>query len=248
MPENYVPLESLKSENYSMESYLDPRNRKVLNKMFRYIHTFPLREYETELIRKDLIGMAMEAEKRQESFPLIMDKKPKEFCNDLICAIGGIVIPKGRTYLRIAGWYYCIAGGLNYLFGSISLISLLLAFLSTFDNNHTLTTPKNFIHLLISALLMLAIGYLYNLAGKYAKKYSGYTEKADHCLKWGIGILIFDILYMVLNYTLGPVTGSAIHSTPTSENILVILQIISLIQYIFPAMYIIGAYKNKKEV
>ena len=66
MMENTVSLETLKVENYSMESGLTPVNRRTVDKMFHYIHSFPLDEYDVELIRKDIIGMAMEGEQRNE--------------------------------------------------------------------------------------------------------------------------------------------------------------------------------------
>ena len=43
-------------------------NRRTVDKMFHYIHSFPLDEYDVELIRKDIIGMAMEGEQRNEPF------------------------------------------------------------------------------------------------------------------------------------------------------------------------------------
>ena len=66
MMENTVSLETLKVENYSMESGLTSVNRRTVDKMFHYIHSFPLDEYDVELIRKDIIGMAMEGEQRNE--------------------------------------------------------------------------------------------------------------------------------------------------------------------------------------
>lgn len=45
MMENTVSLETLKVENYSMESGLTPVNRRTVDKMFHYIHSFPLDEY-----------------------------------------------------------------------------------------------------------------------------------------------------------------------------------------------------------
>ena len=93
MMENTVSLETLKVENYSMESGLTSVNRRTVDKMFHYIHSFPLDEYDVELIRKDIIGMAMEGEQRNEPLHMMIGKKPRDFCNDLIYAIAGFTVP-----------------------------------------------------------------------------------------------------------------------------------------------------------
>ena len=102
MMENTVSLETLKVENYSMESGLTPVNRRTVDKMFHYIHSFPLDEYDVELIRKDIIGMAMEGEQRNEPLHMMIGKKPRDFCNDLIYAIAGFTVPRGRAFLFAA--------------------------------------------------------------------------------------------------------------------------------------------------
>ena len=119
-------LETLKSQNYSRQSELTAKNKKTLEKMFQYIHTFSLNEYQIECIHQDLIGMAQEAELRQESFSEILGKSPLSFCDDLILASGQISIPAGRRILRSAGWYYCIAGGIFALVGGMNIIGLIL--------------------------------------------------------------------------------------------------------------------------
>ena len=129
MMENTVSLETLKVENYSMESGLTPVNRRTVDKMFHYIHSFPLDEYDVELIRKDIIGMAMEGEQRNEPLHMMIGKKPRDFCNDLIYAIAGFTVPRGRAFLFAAGWFYRIMGGLYYLFAGWSILSLLLGWL-----------------------------------------------------------------------------------------------------------------------
>ena len=54
----------LEAANYQGEQDLNKENRKTLHKMMKYVRTFPLSDLEIETIRRDLLGMAMEAQKR----------------------------------------------------------------------------------------------------------------------------------------------------------------------------------------
>ena len=68
---------------------------------------------------------------------------------------------------------------------------------------------------------------------------------ANLCMKWGKGILVFEIGFMILNNVLNFTAGIAVDATHTSANPAAI-QIFSLIPYVFLAFYIIGAYKHQK--
>ena len=54
MTESNLSLETLKAENFSLQSELSAKNQRTLEKMFRYLRTFPLEETQIELLRKDL--------------------------------------------------------------------------------------------------------------------------------------------------------------------------------------------------
>ena len=244
MMENTVSLETLKVENYSMESGLTPVNRRTVDKMFHYIHSFPLDEYDVELIRKDIIGMAMEGEQRNEPLHMMIGKKPRDFCNDLIYAIAGFTVPGGRAFLFAAGWFYRIMGGLYYLFAGWSILSLLLGWLMNRGTKDAIPLG-NIGLLLFFSVIFIAIGWLYRKAGYIAKKYCGDAAHANLCMKWGKGILGFEIGFMILNNVLNFTAGIAVDATHTSANPAAI-QIFSLIPYVFLAFYIIGAYENKK--
>lgn len=227
-----------------MESGLTPVNRRTVDKMFHYIHSFPLDEYDVELIRKDIIGMAMEGEQRNEPLHMMIEKKPKDFCNDLIYAIAGFTVPKGRKFLFIAGWFYRIIGGIFYLFSGWSILSLLLGWLMNRGTEDAI--PLGNLGLLLAfSIIYIAIGWLYRKAGYIAKKYCGDAAHANLCMKWGIGILAFEIGFMIFNNILNSFAGIAVDASLTFES-LAAIQIWSLIPYIFLAFYIIGAYKNKK--
>ena len=96
--------------------------------MFRYLRTFPLEEAQIELLRQDLIGMAREAEMRQEPFSGTLGKSPLSFCDGLLLASGLMVIPSGRRLLRAVGWYYRIIGGFLACVTLSNIIGMIIGF------------------------------------------------------------------------------------------------------------------------
>lgn len=235
-------LNELKSDNFKIEHELTYENRKMLTKMFRYIDTFPLKEYEVELIRKDLIGMALEAECRQESFRDTLGKKPKDFCDDIICASTDYKVPGGRKYLRIASGY-CYAIGCYYLM--LSGFVLILA-LCLFPFPPNAFNFQELLDVLILAVPGILYGLLYLKAGTAANIHSGNPLKADVCLRYGILTLAAYGAITVYNYIYEQLSGSQEIAGDTSVlNIIGIL--LCAVQIIFPLLYLFGAYKNKKD-
>ena len=74
-------------ENSCEELNLNERDRKLLRKISKYILTFSLNEYETEELRKELIGISMQAELRGESLEAAIGMDYEEFCNEMINAL-----------------------------------------------------------------------------------------------------------------------------------------------------------------
>lgn len=195
MSENKISLETLQSENYSIESTLNPHNRKTLRKMFKYIQTFPLGEYETALIQKDIAGMAQEAEQRGMTLEDSIDGSVNKFCDELVRAIGGIEIPKGRSLLYAGGTLYLIRGiylvALFVFFGSFTF----RMFLDNLDTGHNVLYlggqafpggTAGFVYILLKYAVL---GVISILAGRAARKYSGNQKKTKTCLRMGIVLL-----------------------------------------------------------
>ncbi len=86
-----------------MNKTMNEKNKKTIRKMNKYINTFPLDDQAILQIQQDIEGMAQEAQEREEPLEQIIGKDPREFCDDLIYAVGGIKTPGGRKMLRIAG-------------------------------------------------------------------------------------------------------------------------------------------------
>ena len=94
---------------------LNKKDQKIIRQMMRHIRTFPLLDSEIRQFERDLTGMALEAEKRREDFEEILDMTPTEFCDELLCSIGGRKTPGGRRLLKGAGIYWNGASFFSFL-------------------------------------------------------------------------------------------------------------------------------------
>ena len=239
-------LETLKSQNYSRQSELTAKNQKILEKMFQYIHTFSLDEYQIECIHQDLIGMAQEAELRQESFSEMLGKSPLSFCDDLILASGQISIPAGRRMLQSAGWYYCIVGGIFTFVGGMNLAGLILGALtgSRFWILKFMNGNDNF--LTGCQFATLALGILYLAAGVCARRYSTNSAKAGSLINLGFLLLLLQILTLLSIHILQTLSLITTVSS-VIPSVRIIFQILEIINFVFAFLYLIGAWKNKEK-
>lgn len=210
------------STSDNQETVLTKENQNIIRKMERYINTFPLETYDIEQIKRDLTGMALEAQERGESFISVLGKKPRAFCDDFIYTVCGLKAPGGRKLLRFAAGYYQIYG----------VVTLVLTFCS-------LPLVWKMWGWDYSAGLLY--GFFYYIAGTRALRYSNNCEKANLALKWGITTLIIENLENIF-VTLFPLTEK---SNPTifDKPIFVVLNI--LICSIPAVLYIIGALRNR---
>lgn len=232
-------VETLKSENFSAESGLCRRNQRMVDKMFKYIRSFPLKEMDVELMRKDLIGMAAEAERREEDFAEAIGEDRKKFCNQLIDAMTGFQFPTGRKFLKAAG-YYC------QIFAYLIFINVAFSMLTFFPY---IMADKPGLGAAFLSLLTLAIslaqGLLFKTAGEKAVAYNADASKADLCMKWGIRLLIFQIGIFIFGdvvVILNGVPSGYFSGDPTA----VMNWLIAAFKLFWIGLYIIGAKKNQK--
>ena len=146
---------TLEAQNFQDEQILNKENRKTLHKMMKYVRTFPLKSIEIEQIRRDLTGMAIEAQQRGTSLQAMLGEKPRKFCDEIIYSIGGIKAPGGRKLLHIAGCYYQIIGVIAIVDGLIAFFTDLIVAAGDFLN-----TGNTSLYLagLLTSLWTLAIG------------------------------------------------------------------------------------------
>ena len=88
-------LSQLRKENNELEKELTKENSDLITRMYFYLVSSSLKEIEVEIIRKDLTGIALEAQERGESFADVIGEDYKRFCDELI-ANGRRKTPGGK--------------------------------------------------------------------------------------------------------------------------------------------------------
>lgn len=74
----------LRRENNQQGKQLTKENNEILTDMVVYLHSSDLCEYDIEVIRKELLGMALETQLRGENFSNVIGDNFKVFCKELI--------------------------------------------------------------------------------------------------------------------------------------------------------------------
>lgn len=77
-------LRIMRKENNLQEKNLTKENNNILTDMIIYMKSHNLIEYDVEVMRKELIGMALEAQLRNEKFSDVIGEDYKSICNDLM--------------------------------------------------------------------------------------------------------------------------------------------------------------------
>lgn len=180
---------------------IEEKNKRVIRKMNRYIDTFPLKAHEIALIQKDIAGMAVEAMERGEFLENILEKSPKEFCDELMYAVGGIKAPGGRKLLRFAGAYYEIAGFVLLFFSGLNLGFIFILCFGILLGEYM--SAKIWIAFLLSELGLLSFGGLFYVAGKKAVRYSSDMSKTLPASALGVGMLFLGVILQIISMKYG---------------------------------------------
>lgn len=77
-------LQVMRKENNLEEKKLSKENNSILTDMVIYLKSYSLIEYDVEVMRKELIGMALEAQLRNEKLSEVIGDDYKKICNELM--------------------------------------------------------------------------------------------------------------------------------------------------------------------
>lgn len=77
-------LEKLRKENNELDKQLSKENNAILTDMVCYLRSSDLCEYDIEIIRKELTGMALEAQLRKKKFNDVAGEDYKALCGELM--------------------------------------------------------------------------------------------------------------------------------------------------------------------
>ena len=175
----------LKQENIDNSVKLKRENRLMIEEMMDYITANSIALFEVEILKKDLIGIAMEAEMEKVSFKSKLGVSKKEFCDSLLVD----VMKKSRFEVMLL-W--------------ITRIMIAIAVLNTFMFL-TLGCPKEFgvvLSVLVYSCVFIGISEFIELKAK--GKYGYDKEGKNRTIKIeGIFILLWIIHSAVISPRFG---------------------------------------------
>ncbi|QZY56135.1 hypothetical protein [Crassaminicella profunda] len=192
-------LKLIRKDNCEQEKSLFIDNLTIITDMVVYLQSSDLCEYDIEIMRKDLIGMALEAQLRGEKLSNVIGEDYKSFCNELILS-GDIKSTKKKI--------------LNCLFGVTVVIGFMFI-LEIFM--YSCTSPKDTLkfHMpitwgfILSTLLIIVAGYgiLKFIAKNSFKLSDKYSTRAINL--FGISfIMTFCIIGLVKYFLRNSVIGT----------------------------------------
>lgn len=200
---------------------LTRKNARIIRKMRRYMKSFPLTELEITQMLEDMKGMAEEAQERGEDFEVVLGKPVHEFCDDLICSVGGIRAPGGRKLLRGTGIYFQLLGLVGMLGALASVIGA------------TGERPK----MLVLFIICILVWYM----GYYGENNCNNTKKASRLIMAGTVYILVNIASCIPEFILAVDKGMLFFKT--SDFPILILNI--LINYVPGILFFIGARRNR---
>ena len=159
------PLKQIRKENNQTEKQLSKENAVLMTDMIVYLHSGSLCEYDLEIIRKELIGMALEAQLRGDSAQSVFGDDPQAFCDELM--------KQGRKktgYESALEWADIIVNGFAILF----LIELLFEAVPQWVAGTS--CPASYLpltagFLLSSVLCVAAALFVYNYIAKHSFRF-----------------------------------------------------------------------------
>lgn len=112
------PLWQLKRENLRMaEDIKSQANKSMVVRMVHYLEASPLSLLQVEVIHKDLIGFALEADREKLTLAEKLGVGEKDFCDEMIQDAAGY--PVGREYifreLVSILWYFVFLYALDFI-------------------------------------------------------------------------------------------------------------------------------------
>lgn len=164
-------IKTIRKENSEQEKSLFKDNGSILTDMVVYLHSSDLCEYDIEMIRKDLIGMALEAQLRDEKFSDVIGEDYKGFCDQLM-----VIGDKKSSYEKALEFLFITNMGIGCMF----VLEIISNYLTLNGAGKTLLTfylPITW-GFVIMTLIALVMSYgIYRFVTHYSFEWSGKHSK-----------------------------------------------------------------------
>lgn len=133
----YNNYQKICQDNKDENAKLKPENRKSIERMTDYLSLNNVSLFELEVIKKDLIGIATEAELEELTFADKLGMKEKEFCDSLLHGAMKnrrfesllILAKKLAIFTAAATVYFYITTGFPEKYGLVTSICVFVSFL-----------------------------------------------------------------------------------------------------------------------
>ena len=161
---------ALRAENKLRSSTLNKKNQNILRQVDARMLSYTWNCYEIERVKKDLIGMAAQAETRGSDLGQVMGGNPDEYCRQIVDGID-----QGTPLDYVCTWY----PGWYLLFACLNVASLVLS---------KGTAESLLLHQLISPFLFLVWMWI-----------CAWLHRIGHrlCLRFGMWVeMVWNILLL----------------------------------------------------
>ena len=162
----------LMRENGAFERQLDPAFNAVLTDMVVYLRSAPVREYDQELVRRDIGQMFLEAQLRGERPEAVIGGDYKQFCDQVLAEVPRLTV-RERVLDSLSTSLVCLGA-----WGVIWLVNRGVR--GMFFSDSAITggwpdIPVTVGDLLVTVLILAAAGYLFHAFSRaaFSNSYTG---------------------------------------------------------------------------
>ena len=213
-----MTLRSLRKENRRRIEELVPEDRELLFQIREYFEMPSMGAADSEILIRDLVGMAEEARLRGENFSQVMGEEKKHWCESLRESYGTVqpiekVLYSLRNTFKMASLYW-------------------MFFMAwTEEMRHTVTLGR-----LLALSAILIVGFIVEYSGAEKSNFAFYTEKEKIQSEAKMGIFWLGIMAVagLASYLLQPLKMSAFHFSRASYAVwCVLLAMFFLFSFIY---------------
>lgn len=185
----------MNSEYRAAVAQLTPQNRRVLRRMARYIDSYSLNEVAYEELMSDLVGMALECQKRRQPFSEAVGMDEAAFCHELVANC-----PRRTRAERVFGMLLFLTAWVAAILPAMYLLEFVFPWMPGQCDGLIYITPAAFVCKYFATVLMLSTGL-------YFWKRITYRSKS---VVGGVFLLAFLLVFITVSEVAPLVVGDAL--------------------------------------
>lgn len=143
----------MRSEYRVAVTQLTPQNRRTLHRMARYIDSYALNEVAFEELMSDLVGMALECQKRNQPFSEAVGMDEAAFCHELVANC-----PRRTSAECVFGMLLFFAAWVAVVLPAMYLLEWWFPWMPGSCDGLAYLAPASFLCKYFATVLMLSVG------------------------------------------------------------------------------------------